>query len=138
MQLWFPLSFRYASPDLTIYLPLLSLSDFLIPKQHTPSRKSLLFSRNLSLLVALTVPGMIIHQFCLMGFFNVIKRNWMNDQNLCITHTHWMFTINLSVSSTNTVRAWLVYHWRYGDQKSHQNTKHLIIPMILMIVFLIM
>ena len=72
-----------------------------------------------------------------MDFLNVSKLNLTHDQNQSISQTRWMFPISFSASSTNPLYPWLFYHQRYGDQKSHQNTKHPITPTILMTLFFI-
>ena len=74
----------------------------------------------------------------MMDFLNVSRLNLTHYQNQSVPQTLWMFPTNLSVSSINTIHAWLVCHQRYGDQKSHQNTKHPIMPMIFTKIFLIM
>ena len=112
-----------------------------------PPENNLLFSRIVSLLGSLTVPGMKTHQLqliidggttCLMDFLNVRKLNLTHDHNQSIPQTRWELPTNLCVSSINPVYALLVYYQRYGEQKSHQNTKQPITPMTLTTVFLIM
>ena len=114
--------------------------------KHLPE-KHLLLSRNVLLLGSLTVPGMTTHQLkliidgrttCLMDFLNVRKLNLTHDHNQSIPQTRWELPTNLGVSSINPVYDLLVYYQRYGEQKSHQNTKQPITPMTLTTVFLIM
>ena len=143
MQIWFPLLFSDSSPGLPIDSSFFSASDFVRPKQQTPSGKAFIIQQKRVTFGITYCPRhdnpLIIDDrtTCLMDFLNVSKTNLTNYQNQSIPQTQWMFRTNLSISSINPVYAWLLYHQRYGDQNSHQNTKHPITTMILT-VFLIM